>query len=192
MAGILCMRLGLCNKLSVFNPQLLITTCDRSLYVLTDMAVDQQHQAVWIFAVVIVITVATKSVHWVFNKLRQVLKNAADKYDITAWSKYNSNNPGSCLEEYLLCVLQHVPRHIKRSKFYWQYWHLQHKFIIQTFRSCDYLMNNGIEFPLLSHAKIESSSYGCLTIIETSPKKLCRSVIDGWAEPLGWEWTIPT
>jgi hypothetical protein len=32
---------------------------------------------------------------------------------------------------------------------------------------------------------MESSSYGDLTIIETNPKKLCKSVTDGSAEPLG-------
>lgn len=43
----------------------------------------------------------------------------------------------------------------------------------------------GIEFPPLSQAKTESSEYGNLTINETNPKKLFRSVTDGSAEPLG-------
>jgi hypothetical protein len=33
-------------------------------------------------------------------------------------------------------------------------------------------MESGTPFPLLSHAKIESSSYGDLTIKEINPKKL--------------------
>jgi hypothetical protein len=45
--------------------------------------------------------------------------------------------------------------------------------------------------PLLSHAKIESSSYGDLIIKEIKPKKLFKSVTDGSAEPAGWECTIP-
>ena len=46
---------------------------------------------------------------------------------------------------------------------------------------------SGIRFPPLSHANIDSSEYGNLTITETSPKKLCRSVTDGSADPLGCE-----
>ena len=48
------------------------------------------------------------------------------------------------------------------------------------------------EFPSLSQAKISSFSYGDFTIIAISPKKLCKSVTEGCAEPLGWECTIPT
>ena len=53
------------------------------------------------------------------------------------------------------------------------------------------MIERGIEFPLLSQAKIELSSYGDFTINDTNPKKLCKSVTEGSAEPLGWEWTIP-
>ena len=49
------------------------------------------------------------------------------------------------------------------------------------------MIERGIEFPLLSHAKIESSSYGDFTMRDTKPKKLCKSVTDGSAEPLGCE-----
>ena len=52
-------------------------------------------------------------------------------------------------------------------------------------------MLRGMEFPLLSQAKIESSSYGNLIIKETNPKKLFKSVTDGSAEPDGCECMIP-
>ena len=60
------------------------------------------------------------------------------------------------------------------------------------FRPPPHTMASGTDPPLLSHANTDESSYGNLTISEISPKKLCRSVTDGSAEPLGWEWTIPT
>lgn len=53
-------------------------------------------------------------------------------------------------------------------------------------------ISSGICFPPLSHANTDLSSYGKPTITETSPKKLCRSVTDGVAGPLGCEWTMPT
>ncbi len=52
-------------------------------------------------------------------------------------------------------------------------------------------ISSGICFPPLSHANTDLSSYGKPTITETSPKKLCRSVTDGVAGPLGCEWTMP-
>ncbi len=47
------------------------------------------------------------------------------------------------------------------------------------------LIVNGISLPPLSHAKIESLSYGDCIIRETRPKKLFKSVTEGSAEPEG-------
>ena len=47
------------------------------------------------------------------------------------------------------------------------------------------LIDRGIALPPLSHAKIESLSYGDWMIKETKPKKLFKSVTEGSAEPEG-------